>query len=140
MPPAIESVSLNAIHVVLIAAFGWCAFQASAALLPFPLSADQQDYVYCLEKPTLRYDVYLPPTYSIDGPALPILYTFNPDGGGMVTSFKSVCSNLNIICVGIVGPRNGNGWDIVMRESAAVTRDIRRRVLFDPTAEFASGW
>ncbi len=137
---AVESVSLNAIRVVLIAAFGWCAFQASAALFPFPLSANQRGLVSCLEKPSLYCDIYLPPAYSTNGPALPILYTFNPGGGGMVSDFYSVCKQQNIICVGIRGPQNNNGWDVVFREADAVTRDIRHRVLFDPTAEFASGF
>jgi hypothetical protein len=136
----IESCCLNAICRVLVAVLPWCAFQASAGLLPFPLSANQRGYVYCLEKPTLRYDVYLPPAYSTNGPALPIVYTFNPNGGGMVPDLQGVCSQLNIICVGIMGPINNAGWDVVMRESAPVTRDIRHRVLFDPTAEFASGF
>jgi hypothetical protein len=68
------------------------------------------------------------------------LYTFNPDGGGMVANFKLVCSNLNIICVGIIDVNNSASSDIFMRECAAATRDIRLRVLFDPTAEFASGF
>jgi hypothetical protein len=131
---------LDAIRGVIVAAFAWCTFQAFGDLLPFPLSANQQGYVLCLEKPNLVYDIYLPPAYSTNGPALPILYTFNPDGGGMVTSFKPVCSNLNIICVGIMGSQNYGSTAVFMRESAAVTRDIRRRVLFDPTAEFAGGF
>ena len=131
---------LIVIHRVLVLLMAWCAFHASAGLLPFPLSAGQRGYVYCLEKPTLRYDVYLPPAYSTNGPGLPILYTFNPNGGGMVSDLFVACNRLNIICVGIMGPNNNAGWDVVMRESAAVTRDIRQRVLFDPTAEFAGGF
>jgi len=130
----------NAIRGFLIAALGWWSLQASAGLLPFPFSANQLGRVHCLEKSLVGYDVYLPPAYSTNGPALPILYTFNPDGGGMVASFKPVCSNLNIICVGILGVNNSAISDIFMRECAAVTRDIRLRVLFDPTAEFASGF
>jgi len=136
----IERCCLNAICRVLVAAFGWCAFQSSAGLLPFPLSANQRGYVYCLEKPSLRYDIYLPPAYSTNGPALPILYTFNPNGCGMVPDFRAVCQQMNIICVGIIGSRNDVGWDPVMRELAPVARDIRQRVLFDPTAEFGGGF
>jgi len=131
---------LDAIRGVIVAAFAWCTSQASAALLPFPFSADQRGFVYCLEKPSLRYDIYLPPAYSTNGPALPIVYTFNPDGGGMVANFKPVCSNLNIICVGIMGSINYGSTAVFMRECAAASRDIRLRVLFDPTAEFASGF
>ena len=130
----------QAIRSILVAAFGCGAFPASADLLPFPLSANQRGWAECLERPLLFYDIYLPPAYATNGTALPILYTFNPDGGGMVTSFKSVCSNLNIICVGIIGSKNYGSTDNFMRQCAAVTRDIRRRVVFDPTAEFASGF
>jgi len=136
----VEGYFLNAISGVLIAAFGWSAFQASADLLPFPWSANQRGYVFCLEKPSLSYYVYLPPAYSTNGPALPILYTFNPDGGGMVPALYSVCKQQNIICVGILGSQNYGSTDIWMRECAAVSRDIRHRVLFDPTAEFAGGF
>ncbi len=124
----------------MVAALLCCADCVSADLQPFPLSANQRGWVECLDVPLGFYDVYLPPAYSTNGPALPIVYTFNPSGGGMVTSFMSVCSNLNIICIGILGSQNGAGWDIVMRQCAYVSRDIRRRVLFDPTAEFASGF
>lgn len=137
----LESYCLNAIRGVIVAAFGWCAFHASAGLLPFPVSAGQRGgYVSCLEKPTIRYDIYLPPAYSTNGPALPILYTFDPGGGGMVSDFQLVCKAQNIICVGIKGSQNYGSTDIWMRECAAVSRDIRQRVLFDPTAEFASGF
>src|SRR5436190_15423197 len=131
---------LNALRSVIFAAFAWGTFQACAGLASFPLSANQQGYVLCLEKPNLVYDAYLPPSYSTNGPALPILYTFNPDGSGMVPSFKAVCSNLNIICIGIMGSQNNGTTAAYMRESAAVSRDIRRRVLFDPTAEFGGGF
>lgn len=136
-----EPQSLNAICGVLVAAFVGCDFQASAAnLLPFPLSANQRSAVRCLENPMVSYDVYLPPAYSTNGPALPILYTFSPGGGGMVNDLRLTCRRLNIICVGILGSQNYGSWDLITRESAAVTRDIRRRVLFDPTAEFAGGF
>jgi hypothetical protein len=112
----------------------------SSDLRPFPLTANQRGTVTCLESTNIRYDVYLPPAYSVDGEPLPILYTMNPDGGGMVGQFQSVCSNLNIIAIGVMGPRNGTGWDVHFREFFAVSRDVRQRVLFDPTAEFASGF
>ena len=117
----LESHCLSAIGGVLFAAFGWCGPQASAGLLPFPVSADQRGYIYCLEAPTVYYDIYLPPAYLTNGPALPILYTFNPSGGGMVSDFQSVCRTLNIIGVGIIGSRNYGSTDIWMRECAAGT-------------------
>jgi hypothetical protein len=113
---------------------------SSSDLQPFPLTANQRGLVTCLERTNITYDVYLPPAYSIDGAPLPIIYTMNPDGGGMVGQFQSVCSALNIIAIGIIGPRNGAGWDVHLREFYAVSRDVRQRVLFDPTAEFAGGF
>ena len=112
----------------------------SSDLKAFPLTANQRGTVTCLESTNIMYDVYLPPAYSVDGEPLPILYTMNPDGGGMVGQFQSVCSSLNIIAVGVMGSRNGAGWDVHLREFFAVSRDVRQRLLFDPTAEFASGF
>jgi hypothetical protein len=112
---------------------------ACADLKPFPLSANQRGTVACLETPSITYDIYLPSTYSTNGPPLPILYTLNPGGGGMVSDFLSVCSSMKIIVVGLTGPRNSWPWNPVLREFYAVPRDIRQRVLFDPTAQFVGG-
>src|ERR1035437_3904354 len=78
----------TAIGIALAVALEWWCLQASGALLPFPLLAGQRGYVSCLERTmtnSVVYDVYLPPAYSTNGPALPIVYTFNPGGGGMVS-------------------------------------------------------
>ena len=110
------------------------------ALLPFPLTGGQRGTVTCLESPSVTYDVYLPPAYTTNGTALPILYTFNPGGGGMVSDFQSVCASLNIIAIGVIGSANSNTWNSEFRQYYAVSRDVRQRVLFDPPAEFASGF
>ena len=110
------------------------------ALLSFPLSANQRGTVACLEKSSITYDIYLPPGYSTNGTPLPIFYTLNATGGGMVSTFQTVCSSLKIIVVGITGSQNGVSWDTEFRQFYAVTRDIRLRVLFDPTAEFVGGF
>ena len=110
------------------------------SLRPFPLKASQRSTVACLESPSTSYDVYLPPAYSTNWPALPILYTLNPSGGGMVSDFQAVCAGLNIITIGLTGSANGVPWNTLLREMYAVTRDVRQRVLFDPTAEFVSGF
>ena len=110
------------------------------ALLSFPLSANHRGTVACLEKSSITYDIYLPPGYSTNGTPLPIFYTLNATGGGMVGTFQTVCSSLNIIVVGITGSQNGATWDTEFRQFYAVTRDIRLRVLFDPTAEFVGGF
>ena len=112
---------------------------SSAELLPFPLSANQRGTVICLENRSYTYDIYLPPNYSPYRNPLPIFYTMNSGGGGMVSTFQSTCANLGIICVGITGSANGVPWTKELREMYAVTLDIRQRVLFDPTAEFAGG-
>ena len=113
---------------------------AFTGLLPFPLSADQRGTVTCLENPSYTYDIYLPAAYSTNGTPLPIFYTMYANGGGMVGTFQATCSSLNIIVVGITGTKNGVPWDKVLREICAVTRDVRQRVLYDPTAEFAGGF
>jgi hypothetical protein len=126
---------------VWIAAFFVLVFAGStfAGLKPFPLSAGQSGTVTCLEKAAISYTVYLPPGYSTNGTPLPILYTLNPSGGGMVTDFKTVCASLNIITVGIISSKNSTPWNPVLRDFYAVPRDIRQRVLFDPTAVFVGG-
>jgi hypothetical protein len=117
-----------------------CLTTPAFALLPFPLSANQRGTVTCLENPYYTYDVYLPPAYTTNGIPLPIFYTFNPSGGGKVGNFQSVCASQNIIVVGITGSKNGVPWTKVLREVYAVTRDVRLRVLYDPTAEFVGGF
>jgi hypothetical protein len=131
---------------------GWsCAVAVAAAplvdtraapvptLRRFPLSAGQRGMVTCLANPAIQYDVYLPPSYSPALAPLPILYTCNPSGGGMVSNFQAVCANLQIIVVGLISPKNLVEWDVLYRDFHAVARDIRRRVLFDPTAEIVGG-
>lgn len=109
------------------------------ALKPFPFSANQRGTVSCLENPSYTYDIYLPPAYATNGTPLPIFYTMYASGGGMVATFSNACASLNIIVVGLTGSKNGLTWDQELREMYAVTRDVRQRVLYDPTAEFAGG-
>src|SRR5260221_2781998 len=115
------------------------AYSAFADLKPFPFHANQRGTVACLENPSISYDIYLPPAYSTNGTPLPIIYTFNPNGGGMVTDFQTVCASLNIITVGIISSKNNTPWDLALRDFYSVPRDIRQRVLFDPSAVFAEG-
>jgi hypothetical protein len=115
------------------------ALPSAGELLPFPLSANQRGTVTCLENPSYTYDIYLPPAYSPHGNPLPIFYTMNSGGGGMVSTFQSTCANLGIICVGITGSQNYRPWTLELREMYAVALDVRERVMFDPTAEFAGG-
>jgi Immunoglobulin domain len=115
------------------------ALASSAELLPLPIPVNQLTSVRCLENPNYTYDIYLPPAYSPHGNPLPIFYTMYPNGGGMVPTFQNFCSLSNIICVGILNSANGVPWTKELREMYAVALDVRERVLFDPTAEFAGG-
>ena len=124
---------------LLLSATGFVP-RPAVALLPFPLRANQRGTVTCLENHAITYDIYLPPAYATNGTPLPILYTMFATGGGMVSYFQSVCSSLNIIVVGITGSQNGATWDTEFQQFYAVSRDIRLRVLYDPTAEFAGGF
>ena len=119
-----------------------CFFTGStfAGLKPFPLSAGQSGTVTCLENPAISYTVYLPPAYGTNKAPLPILYTLNPSGGGLVSTFQAVCSSLNIIAVGVNSSKNGAVLDLVLRDFYAVPHDVRQRVLFDPSAEFVAGF
>src|SRR5215467_9293568 len=135
---------MNAIwrqHVRLVLLLAGLAFNCStfADLLPFPLSANQRGTVTCLDHPDVAYDVYLPPAYSTNGPPLPIFYTLSSGGGGMVTTFQTALTQLNIIGIGLIGSRNGAPVGVMERETFAVVRDLRRRVLFDPTAQMSGG-
>jgi len=112
----------------------------AAEILPFPVLPGRPGIVSCLDHPNIRYAVYLPPAYSIDGEPLPIIYTLHADGNGMIREFTPVCKELNIIAIGIRGSSNTASWDVIMKEFFAVSRDIRQRVLFDPTAELVGGF
>ncbi len=100
----------------------------------------QRGLVRCVDHPDVAYDLYLPPGYSSNGPARPLLYTFHANGGGMVGDFQSVASSLQFIVVGILESQNGVDWDQFTDVTHAVTRDIRQRLNYDPTAVFAAGW
>jgi len=106
----------------------------------FNLAPGQRGTVHCVNHPDIAYDLYLPPGYSSNGTPRPLLWTFHPNGNGMVSDFQSVASSLQMIVVGILESRNGmNSYDTI-DVRFAVARDLRRRVNYDPTAMFASGW
>lgn len=109
------------------------------ALLPFPLTAGQRGYVKCLENTNYTYDCYLPSGYSTNGTPLAILYTMSPSGGGEVSIFQTACSAFNFICIGITNIHNNMSWDQILRAFDAVSRDVRLRILYDPTQEYAGG-
>ena len=113
---------------------------ALAGLKPFPLTAGQSGTVTCLENPAISYTVYLPLAYTTNGRPLPILYTLNSGGGGLVSSFQTVCSALHMIVIGVMSSANGATLDLVLRDFYAVPRDVQQRVRFDPSAEFVAGF
>jgi len=106
----------------------------------FPLVAGERGRVTCRENPSVIYDVYLPTHYAADGPPLPIIYTFSPVGGGEVSDFQDVAATMQIIVIGLLQFHDGVSWDDLYQEIYAVTRDVRQRLVFDPTAEMAGGW
>ena len=58
----------------------------------------------------------------------------------MVGDFQTVSASMQIIVIGVINSYNGMSWDVVLRELHAVTRDVRQRLVFDPTAEMATGF
>jgi predicted esterase len=118
--------------------FGGSTF---AGLLPFPITAGNRGLVTCIEgSPQVTYDVYLPPSYTTTGTPLPIIYTLYANGGGMVGYFSNICANLKVICIGITDFSNGEPTDSLYRDFYEISRDIRRRLNFDPTGEFVGGF
>ena len=130
--------NINANGHTIAATFAEVPADGDVNLRFFPLTAGQRGTVTCLDNPSISYDIYLPSNYAISAAPLPILYTFTTGGGGLVGDFQAVCSNLQIITVGFFH-ENGASWDYILQDIHAVTRDIRQRVVFDPTAEMASG-
>lgn len=106
---------------------------------PYPITAGHRGTVYCLEDPSIRYDIFLPSAYTTNGTPLPILYTIHAIPGGMVPDFINVSASLNIITVGLIDVYNGLSFDNSLRQYCAIARDVRQRLVFDPTAEFNGG-
>jgi hypothetical protein len=106
----------------------------------FPLVAGERGLVTCVENPSIIYDAYLPTSYSPGTAALPIIYTFNPSGGGMVDDFQQVAASMQLIVIGLRNCRNHLPWDQIYREFHAVARDVRQRLVFDPSAQIAAGF
>ena len=88
----------------------------------------------------VRYDLFLPSTYHPAGAPLPLLLTYRPVGGGMVSHFKTVASELQIIVVGVIDSRNNVDWRELIGPQHATERDLRERVNYDATAVFAAGF
>lgn len=106
----------------------------------YPVCPGQRGVVWCLDYTNKNYDIYLPPSYSPTNNPLPILYTFNPNGNGMVGNFGGVASQMQMIVVGIRESSNLVDWSDFIDAVYAIMRDIRKRVHFDPTAQFTAGY
>ena len=104
------------------------------------LSAGQRGTVRCADALDISYDIYLPPSYTTNGTPLPVLYTFNPNGGGMVGDYQNMAASMQVIVIGVVGSKNGIGYTVYGNELHAVTRDARQRLNLDPTGVYASGF
>ncbi len=107
----------------------------------FPVDAGQHRKVTCEDFKNIKYDVYLPPEYSPEPgkPVHPIIYTFSPGGGGMVNHFKKVAADLQIIIVGNLHYKNRKSYDRILGSWHAMTTDVRKRIRFDASAQFAGG-
>lgn len=86
------------------------------------------------------YDLFLPSNYDPEGEPLPLLLTFDPGGGGMVSHFKTVASELQMIVVGIRDSRNGVDWQNLIGAMYLTERDLWERVNYDATRVFAAGF
>lgn len=106
----------------------------------FPIKPGKSGRIPTLDYPTVKYDIYLPSGYSPDeDKLLPILYTFSPGGGGMMRQFQKVGEELQMIVIGDLHSKNLRPDDLRVHSYYAVIADVRKRVKFDPTAQFASG-
>lgn len=104
---------------------------------PLPITAGNRAQV---SGSGIAYDLYLPPDYTPDGDPLPILLTFSPGGGGMVSHFQNVAASLQIIVVGVNKTKNGTGWRDYSDYLHLLGQDLRERVNFDATRLFLAGF
>lgn len=85
------------------------------------------------------YDLYLPPNYPTTGRVLPVLFTFNPSGGGMVDHFRTVAEEEGWIVVGVTQSRNSQGTRSKMLFSRAVFQHALDNLNIDPNRIFVAG-
>ena len=85
------------------------------------------------------YDLYLPTVYADTRQYLPILFTNDPSGGGMVGHFRTVAEEKGWIVVGIAQSRNQQGSQIKMLFSRAVVEHALEHLRVDPNRIFVAG-
>jgi hypothetical protein len=85
------------------------------------------------------YDLYLPTAYANTRNFPPVLFTFNPSGGGMVDHFRTVAEEKGWIVVGVAQSRNLQGSQIKRLFSHAVMQHALENLRFDPNRIFVAG-
>lgn len=106
----------------------------------FPVNPGEQKRVTTLRWPQEQYDIYLPSTYSSTSNPLPLFFTLSPGGGGLVSQFKNVAEEKQVIVVGLLDSKNGRAYKYIYPNIYAVLRDLMERVNYDPTAVYAAGF
>lgn len=131
--------SKSTIHIlVLLIAGSLCGNLLKASENPVVIAPGERGTVQCLVHPGYKYDLYLPSSYGKSKP-LPIIYTSSPNGSGMVNAYKALGEKLQVIVVGNLGYRNNCPNYKIIGDVYAMLYDIRNRIEFDPTAQFAAG-
>ena len=85
------------------------------------------------------YDLYLPSAYVSSRHVPPVLFTYNPSGGGMVSHFRNVAEEKGWIVVGVAQGRNLQGFQVSMIYSRAVIQHALDNLRIDPNRIFTSG-
>lgn len=85
------------------------------------------------------YDVYLPTTYHSSPDPFPVLLTFAPSGGGMVSHFQAVAEERKWIIIGLSQARNGYSHRDKAPFSMSVLHHALDTLRIDPNRIFASG-
>lgn len=113
---------------------------SSPALIATTLVPDETTTVTCQEFPEHSYDIYVPPGYSESGAPLPIFFTHAPGGGGMINKMRDAARSRNFIVVGVMKSNNNTVWLSYAGYDYAIVRDIMRRVNYDPSACYRTGF
>lgn len=107
----------------------------------FPVKPGEHTKVTPIDCKNVMYDIYLPTKYDPKREeGYPVLYTFNPGGGGMVGDFQAAAERYDMIVVGNIGSRNVGGYEERIAGHYAITKDLIKRVRIDPAAQFAAGF
>jgi hypothetical protein len=85
------------------------------------------------------YDLYLPTAYASSRNIPPVLFTFNPSGGGMVGHFRTVAEEKGWIVVGIAQSKNLQGSQNKMQFSRPVVQHALDHLRIDPNRIFVAG-